>query len=181
MNFILRIIALLVLTLEGISSYPARANELPKVEGELKHMIPTPSRKSLDFLDLGEEYIDGVRYRKIQSGSAVLYIPHIWKFSAEDFERAFCASQSQTGQTRDRNVVRVESEITEDVKPYIAIIQKTVQEKCYGDKETGQMLPFDPQLEIGISVKSRHNKTGIDSYRIFNRGLGPNLNLGITF
>lgn len=92
--------------------YSAPANEKNNILSETNQNIQKVQLEIQKFSDIGEEYLDGVRFRKVQSGNKTLYIPHVWKFSAEDFERAFCTSQSPSGQQFDKTLVRIDAEVS---------------------------------------------------------------------
>lgn len=127
--------------------------------------------------------IEGRRYRKFESGSGAIYVLDHKQLSEHDFETAQCASNvgPATEISDEPAVVGVEKSLgsDQDWKVYTAVIQQTIQSRC-----DGRSIPpvrVNPQLELGISHTVNQSHGANTEYRIFNRNLGLNVNLGINF
>lgn len=129
-------------------------------------------------IDQDTVLIDGLKYRRFRTGRGAIVVPDAWKLSESDFEKAFCASRAESNSNRELPMVKAEAELDSEIelKVFAELIQKTIREKCQGGESNP--VQFHPNLDLGVSFRPKSKSSAIKKYKVFNRGLGPNLFFG---
>lgn len=117
-----------------------------------------------------EVKMNGVPYVRFQSGSTSFFIPKLDRYSANDFDSAFCGNVGTRKLERDASLVRSEIDVTKSFQLYADLVQKTMLSKCNG-KTSDERVDLDPQLEMGVSFKPKNSKNENLKYKAFIKSL----------
>lgn len=128
--------------------------------------------------------IDNVPFIKFSSKAGAIYLPNLKRdeLSPKRLEQAQCASGMNKSVTHSTEIASAEANLTEEFKPYFAVIMNTIQSKCDNNSDRNNSAG-PPNLEVGVKYQPQVKKPGdeLESYKAFARPLGGNLGVGKNF
>lgn len=145
-----------------------------KVMTNQPDMVPAASGNGGAFSE-STITIGGKQYRRFQTQGGFLTVPYTSNVSPDDIRRGDVNCDGFMGEeVYGVEVAKADTKVANKTSGYVAVVAETVRDRCgrVQGNTTGN-------LDIGVS-KDGEGKTPTKT-KIFNRNLGPNINLQHDF